>query len=219
MLLLVGLALAVTPEAAVSADCDPATVVDELVASGRRDAYLCLAGAENGKDLILGAIAKDPLGEHNRLTRALVLWLLERTDRPMDPDLVARLSPADRRLLADGIRARRGRASPSPEHAAVFTQVPWYAPMPGYTDARLRPIDRANLDIVDPAVRLTPPPAEGEAGDEGEEEAAAAPAAPDRVGADTPNLCGCASAAAPSGAFGLGAGALVVLLGAARRRR
>ncbi|MES2641552.1 MAG: hypothetical protein V4850_18820 [Myxococcota bacterium] len=155
-LLLVGLAVAAAPTSPTTPACDPATSVAALPENGAREDYLCVSQADTGKDLLLAEIDKDPLGEHNRLTRALVLWLLERADGPMDPDDIARLSPGDRRLLGDGIRARRGRASPSPEHAAVFAQLPWYAPMQNYTDGRLRPIDRANLEIVDPAVRLAP---------------------------------------------------------------
>lgn len=189
--LVVGLALAAAP------DCDPAAALAEVLVNGTRDAYLCLSRAEAGEQLVLTKMAMDPLAEPNRLTRALVLWLLERPDRAMEPELVARLSPADRRLLADGIRARRGRASPSPEHAAVFGQLPWYAPVPGYTDARLRPVDRANIEVVDPAVRLTPPVAE-EAGN-----APASAAAP----------CGCA-VGGESGFVAL----LLAALGLSRRR-
>ena len=123
ILVLAGLSLA--------ADCDPKAALPRVVSSGDREAYVCLSEAEEGKDLILTEIAEDPLGEHPRLTRALVLWLLERTDRPMDPQLVAALSPADRRLLADGIRARRGRASPSAEHARIFQNLDWYDPIQG----------------------------------------------------------------------------------------
>ncbi|MDP2309528.1 MAG: hypothetical protein Q8P18_26130 [Pseudomonadota bacterium] len=211
MLLLVGLALAAPTE---RSGCDPAAALSEVVSRGAREAYLCVSRAEVGKELVLAEMAKDPLGERSgrsdgRLTRALALWLLERTDRAMDPDLLARLAPADRRLLADGIRARRGRASPSPEHAAVFGQLSWYAPTPGYTDARLRPIDRANLALVDPAVRLLPPPDE----EEGDEEAPAASG----VSVATPATCGCASGGGRTG-LGVGLAALVALLGVARRR-
>ncbi|MDP2314078.1 MAG: YARHG domain-containing protein [Pseudomonadota bacterium] len=204
ILLLVGLVYA--------ADCDPAAVLDELRASGPRELYLCVSKAEEGKDLLVAELLKEPAGSE-RLTRALVLWLLERTDRPMDPDLLARLSPSDRRLLADGIRARRGRASPSPDHAEVFRQLPWYAPVPGYNDARLRPVDRANLDAVDPAVRLVPPPAEP--GGEGDADAGPAEG---RVSAQTPNLCGCGPA--DRGGLGFFAVALAAaLVGGVRRVR
>ncbi len=199
ILLLVGRALAA---------CDPSAVLVELEASGTREAYLCVAGAETGKDLLLAVIADDPAEEHPRATRAIVLWLLERSDRAMDPAVIARLTPADRRLLADGIRARRGRISPSPEHAAVFQQLAWYAPVDRYTDGRLRPVDRANLDLVDPVVRPAPPPVEP----------VAAPVAVTPRAVGTPARWGCASVGGPGGALGVGAGVLAALFGVARRR-
>lgn len=197
ILLVVGRALAA---------CDPAAMLDELEARGTREAYLCVAEAESGKDVVLAAIADDPPAEHPRATRALVLWLLERSDRAMDPDVIARLTPADRRLLADGIRARRGRVSPSPEHAAVFAQLAWYAPVDRYTDGRLLPVDRANLALVDPAVRPAPPV-------EPEADAQDVAVTPRALG--TPAKCGCASGARGGGAAALGV--LLVVLGAARR--
>ena len=139
--------------AALAADCDPAASVARLPTSGAQADYLCVMRAEAGKDLLVGAIVASPEGSE-RLTRGLALWLLEHTDQEMDPALIQRLNPADRRLLADGIRARRGRASPSPEHVKVFQQLGWYEPIPNYTDARLRPVDRTNLDKVDPKTKI-----------------------------------------------------------------
>jgi MYXO-CTERM domain-containing protein len=207
--LLVGLALAAAPTSTPA--CDPAKSAATLEESGTREDYLCVSRADTGKDLLLAEIGKDPLGEHNRLTRALVLWLLERADGPMDPDDIARLSPGDRRLLGDGIRARRGRASPSPEHAAVFAQLPWYAPMQHYTDGRLRPVDRANLEIVDPAVRLAPPVTVLR------EDTQLPPAVGEKLGKKPPGMWGCA--VGPVGTTGLFTSALLALLAVVRRRR
>jgi hypothetical protein len=144
--------------AAALAACDPAAMLPALVAHGDRDAYHCVTTAEAGRDLLITHLDAAPAGGTERLTRALALWLLEHTDRVMDPAVVARLSPADRRLLADGIRARRGRASPSAEHAAIFAQLSWYAPDRTYTDGRLRALDRENLLVVDPPRPPPPPP-------------------------------------------------------------
>jgi len=143
---------------ALGADC----VLDEAVAKvregGERDAYLCLVYDGGGAAAAAAAIGE---GDEPRLRRAIALWLLDRYDIPFDPALVALLNPADVRLLADGIKARRGRKSPVPEHEAVFSQFDWYKPLDTYTDGRLRPVDRANLDaLVRPPVEPAPAPAE-----------------------------------------------------------
>lgn len=191
---------------ALAGDCDPTASVARLQKSGSQADYLCLMKAPEGKDLLVGALLETPT-DNERLTRGLVLWLLEHTDQEMDESLISRLNPADRRLLADGIRARRGRASPAPEHVKVFEQLGWYEPVPNYTDARLRPVDRKNLDKVDPKVRVV--------------EAAPAAPTPDAppvpvappVSAGTPNLCGCASAPTSPAVLG----GLLVLFGIRRR--
>jgi hypothetical protein len=59
------------------------------------------------------------------------------------------LAPADLRFLADGVRARRGRKSPVPEHEAVFKQFDWYRPVENYTDGRLKPGDREQIALLD----------------------------------------------------------------------
>jgi len=198
---------------AFAADCDPAAALTALPSRGAKEDYLCISKAETGKDLLVTELLKDPAKDHARVTRALVLWLLERTDRPMDPAVVARLSPADRRLLADGIRARRGRASPAPEHAAVFANLTWYEPVPGYNDARLRPIDRANLLVVDPPVRAAPAAPSEDGGVEEEIAPVILPKAAKT--AEAPRMCGCAGV--EGGGVGLGvAGALALVM---RRRR
>ena len=194
-----------------AAPCDVPAAIAALPDGGRRDDYECVMEAEEGRDQLVAALIQAPVGKTERLTRALALWLLRRTDRPMDPALVERLSPADRRFLADGIHARRGRASPAVDHARIFEQFSWYEPDPTYTDARLRPSDRENLDVVDPSVRLVPAPVAPPDAD------AEVPAGVgDAVTAETPNLCGCAGV---GGAGAAPMGVLAALLALVGRRR
>ena len=132
------LALAAAPE------CDVDAAVVAVRDEGAPAAYLCLAGADAGDDVLRTAIVENE-GNTPRLSRALALWLLSHADIAFPAEDVAVLAPADERLLADGIKARRGRRSPVPEHAAVFEQFAWYAPSATYTDAALRSVDQANL--------------------------------------------------------------------------
>lgn len=139
-----------------------------------------------------------PAAVHVRTTRCLGLWLLERGDTAWDPSLVRRLSADDRRLLADGVYARRGRRSPSPDHDQIFRQFTWYQPDPRYTDNRLTDIDRANLSLADRPPAAPPPAAAPEV----------QPAA-----AEPPGCGGCRTAPA-SGWGGLGLAGLLL-----RRRK
>jgi hypothetical protein len=196
-------------------ECDPSAAAVALQSAGSRTDYDCVVAAEEGASILQAELLKDPPAGRERLTRALAIWLLTRTDRPMDPEVVARLAPSDRRLLADGIRARRGRRSPAPDHAVVFEQFSWYQPIPTYTDALLRPIDKENLAIVDPLVKppppsSPPPPAEEAFKDpptarldaEGKPAPAEAGSATATPAATSPvqSLCGCS--AAPGASFG-----------------
>lgn len=184
--------------------CDVAEAVTTLRGAADKDAYLCLTREEDAPARIAAALG----GEGDaRLTRALALWLLRRADRELDVALVRSLSPADRRLLADGIRARRGRRSPVPDHAAVFEQFAWYEPSAGYTDGRLTERDRANIATVD-----RPPPAPTPAA------AVEAPEAPEAAAPpELTRLCGCDGAG--SGSAGVSAAAaLLATLGLRRGR-
>jgi hypothetical protein len=189
-----GAAPTAAPTPTESPDCDPPAAVTG-VRAGQKEAYLCLAETDAGRDAILAAL--DAGGEHpERLTRALALWLLHHDAAEWDPALVRRLSAADRRILADGVRARRGRKSPVPDHDRVFSQFEWYKPRPDYHEGRLTPVDRANIRMADSPPPPPPPVAEAPA-------AAATPA-------PSTGVCGCNSGAA---AFLLAPLALV------RRRR
>lgn len=145
--------------------CDPIAAVATLRTTGDRDAYLCVSGAEVARDPLVAAIVAEP--DNTRLTRALALWIIERAEQPFDADLVRRLNPADRRLLADAVRARRGRKTPVADHAKVFEQFAWYQPRETYTDSRLTAQDRANIGLADdppppkPPTELPPAPDHG----------------------------------------------------------
>lgn len=133
------------------AECDVAAAVETLKASGDRASYLCVTAAEAALAPLDAALEADP--SNPRISRATALWLLERHDRAWDPALVARLPADDRRLLSDGVRARRGRKTPSPDHEKVFAQFDWYQPSPAYNDRKLTELDRANIALAD-----KPPP-------------------------------------------------------------
>lgn len=151
-----------------------------------------------------------------RLTRALAVWFLARPDVAWDPLQVARLAAADRRLVADGIHARRGRKSPVREHEGVFEQLGWYKPRATYSDNLLTEVDHLNLQSVDhPPAIPPPPPPDAVADDDG-------PAKPPGGGPPPPGEkpasggCGCAT---PPGSAGAGAWGLLAAWGAARRAR
>lgn len=214
----------------LAAECDVDASLARLAAPDETllDAYLCLASSEAAAERLADAIQPPPavapapeipsaeaataltvgVGDEatrNRQTRALALWLLQRTDRAFDVEYLRLLSPADRRLLSDGIRARRGRKSPSPEHEAVFSRFDWYKPVPDYTDGRLTGLDRGNISLVDkPPEPPKPPPPPPEAAAEKEAKL------PSEVVQETP-LCGCSASGAPGlGALGLLGAALLV---------
>jgi uncharacterized protein (TIGR03382 family) len=204
--------------------CEPAASLGVLKGGpgDLKAAYVCLAEVDEGDDLLVPLVdayiaapapkaeAPVPTGTdadmvHARATRALALWLLQRTDAQWDPALLRRLPAADRRLLADGVRARRGRASPSPDDAAIFQNFAWYKPDPHYTEGRLTAIDRANIAMAD-----RPPPAPAPPPPPGPDEMAAVPPA-EQVA--SPGWCGCATAT------GAGPLALLLAFAALLRRR
>ncbi len=139
--------------------CDLGASIAILKDTGAKEDYLCVADDPAGAAALTAALdgltgTTDELdGPRCRYTRALTLWLLQQ-DVEWDPALVRRLSSDDRRLLSDGVHARRGRISPAPAHDAIFKNLPWYRPDPNYTDGRLLPGDRGKIALAD-----NPPPA------------------------------------------------------------
>ncbi len=143
--------------------CDPALSLEKLRSSAFREDYLCVARAADPRVLAAAVVAEPNVESRDRLSRALCLWLLEHGDTPMDTSLLPALNPADRRLLEDGIHARRGRKTPADVHQKVFEQLGFPAPDPRYTDGKLTTADLENLkslrEIRPPVVV---PPAEPE---------------------------------------------------------
>ncbi|MSQ01671.1 MAG: YARHG domain-containing protein [Myxococcales bacterium] len=140
--------------------CDIRIAMDDVREHGRREAYDCLMSQDEAGSQLVVALLEYP-GDP-RLSRALAMWMLPRADEPFDPVHVAKLSADDKRLLVDGIRARRGRKSPVPRHEAVFRQFDWYQPVPTFTDGRLRPGDKAQIELLnarDTRGTVTAPPA------------------------------------------------------------
>ncbi len=169
----------------------------ELAAEGSPRAYGCLATDPGAVPLLIAAAssAEQPA----RYTRALALWRLHRIDEAVGAEEARTYGASDRRLLLDGIKAHRGRATPSPDHATILATLPWYAPDDGYTDARLTATDHQNLAVV------MRPPAE-----------VVPPAVPSPAPAPGRSRCGCGPSS-PSGAL-LAALALLFSLGSTRRR-
>lgn len=206
--------------------CDPAAALAVLRGEpgDLKTAYLCLAGDDLGDDLVVAALDATPAAaaptadaplptgsdadmSRARYSRALALWLLQHAEAQWDPALVRRLPAADRRLLADGVRARRGRASAAPEHEKVFQNFSWYKPDPTYTDGRLGAIDRANIAMADKPPPAPPPLPPVKAAADGP--AGGPPPAPAATGG-----CGCAASPTP-----VGPGLLLLGLLLSRARR
>ena len=204
---------------ALAADaCDLPASVALLQTAGDKDAYLCVAAESGGAAAVTAALdalvgPPETLADaQGRYTRSITLWLLQRTDTTWDPALVRRLSADDRRLLADGVYARRGRASPAPAHDTVFKNLSWYAPDPNYADGKLSAADREKIALAD-----KPPPAPATtvdlSGDAAIDAAGGEAAAPSSA---ISGICGCAST--PSAGWS-GAALAGLLLMFTRRRR
>ena len=118
--------------------CEPAISLEKLRSSAFREDYLCLARGGDPQVIAAAVTTEVNPESRDRLSRALTLWLLEHGDLPMEPSLLPALNPADRRLLEDGIHARRGRKTPAAVHQKVFEQLGpealWNAELarPGY---------------------------------------------------------------------------------------
>jgi uncharacterized protein (TIGR03382 family) len=177
--------------------------LDDVAQRGDETSYKCLIETDEFLVPLVEAIGKEAdEGARNRYTRALALHLAARADKPWEPAHVRLLNAADRRLLADAVKARKGRQSPSPEHDAVFQKQWWYR-VDTYTDNELTEVEKANIAMAnDP-----PPPADPDAPDTD------APVMLPPV-EQPPSACGCASSG--TGASAWGALALGVVL--SRRR-
>jgi hypothetical protein len=181
--------------------------ITALSSSQRRSAYGCLAELDEAGPVLLERVTQSP-APSSALTRALAVHWMQRLDQPF-PHEVARAIPAsDRRLLSDAVRARRGRASPAPEHAEVFEQFAWYAPNPRYTDGRLTTLDRENIAVLSSPPEPPKPP---------EEEPAAAAIA--SAAATPATERGCQSGCATAPGWSLSLLPLCAVLAVIRRRR
>lgn len=157
-------------------------LIRKIRAVGSKDTYLCLASRDDAGAALLTAAGEEGLGKE-RVTRALTVHWMQRLDQRLPGEVIRALNPDDRRLLRDAVYARRGRTSPSSEHAAVFSQFDWYKPNPRFLNSALKEVDRANIADID---HPPPPP---------EPEPAAAVIAEAAPPASTTGRCGCQSAA------------------------
>jgi len=146
------------------------------------------------------------------MQRALAVHVMQRLDAPVDAVSLRAMNASDRRLLRDAVHARRGRASPVPDHLQVFEKFDWYQPDPRFTNRSLQQVDTENLAVID-----RPPRAPRVETPEDAPAAMAIPEAP-KAGprpASTEGACGCLAVG--------GGGSLVwwagVGLVVARRRR
>ena len=69
-------------------------------------------------------------------------------DKQISVDSLKDFSRRDLRLLRNLIYARRGRPFNSALLQDYFQSVDWYKPDPKYTDARLTPLDRRNINVI-----------------------------------------------------------------------
>ena len=112
-----------------------------------RDRYVCVVDAEDAERQLVSFMGEGWEDSAPVLRRALVFVLLNTLQRPWNPQHVLRLSPADRRLLADGVKARRGHGvGGRPRH---FSTVAVVSARAVYTDGRLSQIDRINIGMAD----------------------------------------------------------------------
>lgn len=176
---------------------DPACVgapddwIEQILEKGSRDAYGCIAATDAAGPALLARIQSDgfdAVKNQERVTRALAIFLMHRLDQQLPGDALRALEAPDRRLLRDAVYARRGRASPSPQHHAVFEQFDWYQPSPTYNNGALSELDRENLARIDDPPAPPAPPAAPSAADAMAETAATAPPAASGCGCVTGGL-------------------------------
>ena len=126
--------------------------VQALAASPTQASYLCVINNEAARVPLVERIQQEqgrdapPTAAYSR---ALTLHLAARSQQAWDVDFVALLTPDDRRLLADAVKARRGRKSPSAKHDEIFQLQPWYTVRAGYTDNGLTQVEKDNIAMAD----------------------------------------------------------------------
>jgi len=128
--------------------------VSNLIERGDVPAYRCMVALPSAVSELSDKIRTGTPQTKPRLQRALVFALMQEVESPWEPEVVQLLSPADRRILADAVKARRGRKSPSELHHHIFEQWDWYQPKPGYTDNLLTSVDRTNISMADDPTAL-----------------------------------------------------------------
>src|SRR5215813_7963896 len=69
-------------------------------------------------------------------------------DKQIIVDSLKDFSRRDLRLIRNLIYARRGRPFKSDLLKGYFAAVDWYKPDPAYTDARLTPLDKRNINVI-----------------------------------------------------------------------
>jgi len=177
---------------------------------GLEVAYRCLADDDEAAAPLIAWLSgegaepsADRAGEE-RVQRALAVHMMQRLDAPVELPSLRAVGAADRRLLRDAVHARRGRRSPARAHEQVFARFDWYEPDDGFSNARLTPLDRENLSLIDAPPKPTPPPAA-----EGVAEPASAAVVNEAppAAAQVESWCGCGS-----GPGSVGAGALMAAL-------
>jgi hypothetical protein len=120
---------------------------EELLSMQRR---LVERGAQSEEDKIemrlisarLGRWAGAPDQERTPLEDPTLL------DKQLTVDSLKDFSRRDLRLLRNLIYARRGRPFNSALLQNYFQSVDWYKPDPKYTDARLTPLDKRNINVI-----------------------------------------------------------------------
>ncbi|MCK6522412.1 hypothetical protein L6R49_13350 [Myxococcota bacterium] len=193
-------------------DCPPtvAETITTLEAEATRAAYECLAKNDEAGAALIARLADPAVTQPGRVSRALAVWRLHRLDAEIPAEESRAYLPDERRLVGDGVRAFRGRPSPSPDHTMVFEQLPWYKPNPNYTDGRLSDLDKKNIQILDNPPALAAPEGPPSAADA----MAEAPTAP-----PPRQSSGCGSCATNEGDLAAGLAGLGLSLGLLLRRR
>ena len=193
-------------------DC-PATIPETITlleAEASRLAYECLAKNDEAGAALITRLGDPAVTQPGRVSRALAIWRLHRLDAEIPADESRVYLADERRLIADGVRAHRGRLSPSPDHTMVFEQLPWYKPNPNYTDGRLGELDKKNIEVVNNPPKPIAPEEAPSAADEMAEAPTTTP--PKRSS-------GCGSCATIEGDAATGVAGLTLSLGLLIRRR